>query len=529
MRAAFFASPVLAVASIFLSVTPVTAKPRPAAQKPTQTTPQPHPFQVEDIPKKRAFEFLETEQFLDDDRTDYKRRLLRMFGPKEFYSRAQLIAARNPALEPLTAAPPEKHKQKAPPGQNPRDTLTLEQVEEREKTLVLLKGPAAEAISQRRIARFETQDYYTAAQVRDAESREDAEPISEEAKEKLTAINRAREEGDTRIRLETNGRPRLLIRHDWRDVLYEEDPSQKGQSVGDLTGAKISYVRDQRAKTDTWAVHGAFIVPFAWDLDLDREILNKPTPGFALRQIAVAPSVTLDLVTTNGDPGTEQNTVLYRVGLYVNAFGRLGAKAPRDFPDSVEDARRRLHQAGPPVGFQLRAAGVQITDFNHEAELQAFEADFEPRWLAGPFSLGYRHVWLPKEPRRSDGADDSRLHSQLRVWLHAEGGDVQDTAGVWNVAPERFLRLGPVVEFQLEAPELIAGKPLSLTLLYSRFYTQEGPSEHEEYFNGTLTWTLFQDPEMNRKVTLNADYRKGGLNFTEEEVDQFTISLGILF
>jgi hypothetical protein len=36
-------------------------------------------------------------------------------------------------------------------------------------------------------------------------------------------------------------------------------------------------------------------------------------------------------------------------------------------------------------------------------------------------------------------------------------------------------------------------------------------------------------PKMKHKISLTAEYQKGGLNFTKEDVDTLTLGLGVLY
>lgn len=300
------------------------------------------------------------------------------------------------------------------------------------------------------------------------------------------------------------------VRRDWRDVLFDEDASQQNtgkKALGDLEGALFSYTRDGNADSDTWSAHGAVILPYT------REWLTGSS--FALRRFALAPSVTYDRVTTNGDPAVEVDSLFYRVGLYMDFYGQ-------HLPDD---------HARPIVGYglQVRAAGVYVTDQDHRAGLRGFEADFEPRFHVGEPGLGYRTILWRKIPARADGSDISILEAQLRAWLHMEGGDIQDTGPAWTPVAESFFRLGPTVQFQLSMPALPGDRALSLTVLYSYLAAVSGPSDHPSYFRATLGYDLFRNVELNHKVSLSASYEQGGLNFSKQEVDTFTIGLGILF
>jgi hypothetical protein len=474
------------------------------------------------IPFKRAQITLETQQMLDEKHTNFNRRLIRMFGKRDLYTPAQIAAVLDPKIsDPRDPGPPRANQK----GPVPRDTFSRSMLDERYTTLEEV-DPATKDTKQRLIDRSGPgpQDYYRADQVRDAEKRKDDKPPTPEQIARAEAINRARIEGEKNIVREQDGLRAPRIRHDWRDVLYDEDPSQDGnrqKALGDLTGAQFSFAHDEVASTDTWTMHGAVILPYTRAFNSGSE--------FTLRSFAIAPSATFDRVSTNGNPAVEQNTILYRVGVYMDFLGLAHATTYSTPPQTTEEALRRANEYGPPYGLQLRAAGVDVTDFDHRAELRGYEVDIEPRWLGGPLPLGYRKVILRKQPLKSDGSDISSLECQLRVWLHLEGGDVQDTGPAWTTTQGSFFRMGPTVQFSLRAPALPGGRSFSLTTLYTFLPAISGSSSHDSFFRSTLAYDLFRDPEINHKVSVTADYQRGGLTFTKQEVDQFTLGLAVLF
>lgn len=299
------------------------------------------------------------------------------------------------------------------------------------------------------------------------------------------------------------------IRQSWRDVLYEEDPSQasnEGKALKDLVGATVSYTRDGVADSDTWTTIGALIFPWEYDFELTGDL--RPT------RLVLAPSISINRIDTNGDPKKETDSVLYRLGAYADW---------RFFRPNPDGSTQR------PKGVQIRAAFVYATDTGHEASLPGYEFDIEPHWQSDYFPLGYKKILLTKQPIKEDRSDWSRLEYTLRAWLHIEGGDIQDNGKSWDPAKGSFFRLGPTVQFQLNAPKLLVGRDASLTALYSYLPAVSGSDEHESYFKITGAYNLIKDEAVNHKVALTLQYEKGGLNFTKEDVDTVTIGLGVVF
>lgn len=474
------------------------------------------------IPFDQAHTFFATQQMLDEKHTNFNRRLIQMFGKRNFYTPAEIAAVLDPKISDPRDPGPPRATQKAPV---PRDTFSRPDVHTRYRTLEEV-DPSTKGTEQRLIKRggSEPQDFYRADQLRDAEKRKDDKPPTPEQIARAEAVNRARIEGEKKAAEKQQGLHMPLIRHDWRDVLYDEDPSQDGnrqKALGDLTGAQFSFAHDDIADTDTWTAHGAVIVPYTRTFNSGSE--------FTLRSFAIAPSATFDRVSTNGNSSLEQNTILYRLGLYMDFLGLANARTYDTPPQTTEEALRRASEYGPPYGLQFRTAGVDVTDFEHRAELVGYEIDIEPRWLGGPLPVGYKKILLTKYPIKSDGSDISSLECQLRVWLHMEGGDVQDTGPAWTTTQGSFYRLGPTVQFSLKAPALPGDRALSLTALYAYLPAISGSTSHDWFFHSTVAYDLFRDIELNHKVSINADYQRGGLTFTKQEVDQFTLGLGVLF
>jgi hypothetical protein len=292
------------------------------------------------------------------------------------------------------------------------------------------------------------------------------------------------------------------IRQNWRDVLYDEDPSQEGnasKAIKDLVGATFSYSHDANAGTDTWTAIGAVIFP--WQHNFADE------PGLLPAKIALAPSVSIYRVDTNGDPKVEADSVLYRFGAYADWV--------------------TLDTGG--AGIQSRAAFVYATNTGHDASLSGFEVDIEPRWQNPVIPIGFKRILWHKAPLLEDGSDQSLLDYQVRVWLHTEGGDVQDTGKSWDSTKGSFFRLGPTAQLQLRAPRFFLGKDFSITMLYSHLPAVSGSQEHQCFFKLSAVYDLVKDEQLNHKVSLTAEYQKGGLNLTKEDVDTFTLGLGVLF
>ena len=295
----------------------------------------------------------------------------------------------------------------------------------------------------------------------------------------------------------------LKIRQDYTDVLYEEDPSQaeQGKKFDDLSGATLSFARDLKADTDTWAAQAALILPMIWTGNL--------VPGLKPIAYGFVPSISLHRVTTDGDPADEVDSLIYRAGIY----GRWLLPSER---------------GGAHTALNLRGAFSYATDTRHELEIPAAEFDFEPQVFVSPeVSLGYvgEIFYDPK----ADYEDRKRIYLgyQLRAWLHGEYGRVNEAGASGSSIPdEEFFRAGPVVQLRIFAPHVLEGLTLSGEYHYTPAIT--GPSGNDTLFEASVQLAIYEDKEKHQ-ISLKGTYTKGGLDLTKQDVRTFLIGLGVTF
>jgi hypothetical protein len=314
-----------------------------------------------------------------------------------------------------------------------------------------------------------------------------------------------------------------LIRHDWTDVLATEDESQQStKKTDDLVGATFSYAHNGKAKTDTWATIGALIMPWVYD--------PVASGGLVPDHIVFAPSVSVNRISTNSAPAGEVDQLFYRLGTFFNWDWNKESRAGAIFG---------------PGELELRAAAVYATDTGGRAQMPGYEIDLEPHFRFNngqgtdqrgmpyecPFKLGFTNTLVRKAALLDDQSDQSLVDYQLRVWLHMEGGDIQDIGKTWVAVPGSFFRLGPTVQLRLNLnpPLPIALRGLSMTAQYSYLPEIEGPKGHDSLLTFSAAFTLFEDKAAHEKISLSASYVKGGLTFTKQDVDTFTLGLSVLF
>ncbi|MEY2519539.1 MAG: hypothetical protein QOF24_1298 [Verrucomicrobiota bacterium] len=456
------------------------------------------------ISRDAARALLDSEKTMNPAKGVSFRKLDRAFPDRDKYSVAEVLAIRDGAPKAAPAGPVVYPNQTGNP---PRDTWTKAQVKLRFDAQEKIK-PTAKGLMDRLEKRVPNATWYTTEQVLNAETVEKIEELKPEDQVRYNEIARALQDVRQAEAKARQGIRSPRIRRDWRDVIYDEDASPGGgkKTLGDLEGALFSYVRNGKANTDTWNAHAAVILPITY-----QKLDDQKGP---LWRFALAPSVTYDRVTTNGDPKVEVDSLFYRVGLFYDIYDQADTHPIFGY------------------GLQVRAAGVYATDHNHSAGLRGFEADFEPRFHVGGVDgtgLGYRLVLWRKFAARSDDTDKSIIEGQLRTWLHLEGGDIDKTARFWTPNTGSFFRLGPTVQLQLSMPSLPGDRALSLTAVYSYLAAVSGSDDRSNYFRASFSYDLFRNVEFNHKVSLSASYEKGGLNFTKQKVDTFTLGLGVLF
>ena len=305
----------------------------------------------------------------------------------------------------------------------------------------------------------------------------------------------------------------IKIRQSWADVLSSEDASVGSDAkakIGDLVGASLSFARDFRKESDSWSAVGAVLYPFEWAREESRSIVPV--------DVMVVPSFSINRVTTSGEKSTTDE-IYYRLGVFSQWEGWRG------YLDKVI----------------LRGAPLYGTDLDHDARLPGYEVELEPsmQWIgshsSGPndsffvkyCKIGYPNILIPKVPELPLQTDQSLLDYQLRVWLHAEGGDIERAGTQWQVVKGSFERVGPEIQLRANAPGLLRG--VSFTGLFAYVPTLQGPGGHDSLFKLDLTFALYSNPALGEKISLNFDYTYGGLDLTKQKVDSFTAGLSFLY
>jgi len=443
---------------------------------------------------------------LDPAKTHLFDQLIKKFGKKAAYSEDEVRAIEAPEIpkeDPLL-------KLLVQPPNSRIDAFPREEVR---KHFELLKSvdPKTKASMATLEKKYPGQDFYSAAQVRD---------VAKNGEQWMTTAIRP----DTPVTFVANaeaaagrswfldGWKTPLVRHDWIDLLSSEDLSiTSGQKakVDDLVGATFSYARDNDAGTDTWSTVGALIWPWVYDRPEVRSLLPQ--------EIAITPSVSVNRISTSGAPKTEVDQLFFRVGVFL--------QWSEPFPKYLDR-------------IQLRGAPVFGTDTGFRARMPGYEFDLEPSSLFGNgkdedcrYKLGFKNILWYKSPLLEDSSDQSVLDYQLRLWMHLEGGDIQDIGKSFATTPGSFFRLGPVAQLRVNSffPVPLLSKGLSFTAQYSYLPTIDGLTGHDYLLSLAAALTIRDDKANHQKLFVTGSYTNGGLNFTKQDVNTFTLGLSVLF
>ena len=303
--------------------------------------------------------------------------------------------------------------------------------------------------------------------------------------------------------------PRL--RHDWTDVLINEDPSQPESlkpitSYSDIKGATFSYSRNGKNDSDNWSADGALIVPWIYRPEL---AWYRPTI------FAIAPSVTIFKVSDSAKPTNNVDHLDFRIGFYTKLLAR-------------ESDRFR-------GSLQVRTAFVYGSDSNLRASLPAGELDIEPQlaWFVNNpgssfmpdwFSIGYPTILIGS---RKDNKVDDIVDFKIRTWLHLEGGHLQQNGTNWDAVNGSFFRLGPNVQGTLDFPTFLNG--FSASAQYGYLPAISGPNGETSLYTLSAALTLYKNDARHQKISLTSAYTKGGLTLSKQPVDTLNVGIGVIF
>jgi hypothetical protein len=283
---------------------------------------------------------------------------------------------------------------------------------------------------------------------------------------------------------------KLRIRRDYNDVLPQEDRTAQTEKeiARDIDGALLSWNHDLSKDSTTLDIRGAILMPVAW---------RSSHPDAFLTDWGMVPSISMHKTTTDGDPATEVDSLIYRVG------GWAGLAT------------------GGVSYYQKLSGWVTLgTDTDHGKQVFAGEFDWETTLHLGKnFGIGSYHSLL--ERPNADAENETYLGYLLTAALHAEAGEIQDP-GSSNILPGSFFRVGPRVKLIIDP---LFHKTLTASVEYTRLFDIDGDSPEPEYLRAALIWS----PNEGKQWSVRLEYEKGGLDLTQERVDQITAGLQVRF
>ncbi|HVF70230.1 MAG TPA: hypothetical protein VM940_01365 [Chthoniobacterales bacterium] len=297
--------------------------------------------------------------------------------------------------------------------------------------------------------------------------------------------------------------PWVRLRRSYQDVLTAEDPSLSAGGVDgfdDLESALFSFSRDLRKDTESWTAKAALLAPFSFYTGY------APLKGEPLRPVrwGFVPSISLDRLTTSGDPDDQTEQFTHRIG----AFTKM--------------------QSGHNCLLALtgRVFATYLEDHFKDQSVWAGEFELEPVSVFAPWAkIGTRTILVPKE-NPDDEHDTAWIAYQFRAILHGEWGSLNREGPAFEGTEYDFFRIGTVL--QLDLKPLIA-KNLSISLKYHRLPAIHGENTNDSLFTVDAEWAIYTSEAKLQKLSLKASYVNGGLELTKEKARTFMIGLGAAF
>lgn len=301
----------------------------------------------------------------------------------------------------------------------------------------------------------------------------------------------------------------LKLRQSYSDVLGIEDPSQdipSNKKVDDLKGALFSYTKDFRRDADIWSAQAAVLVPIIGQTGFTPNMTD-----WGLVSYGMIPSVSLYRVT--GEPSGVSSVknvdqLTFRVGLF----------SKWSVPGALIDT------------LTLRGFGTYQTDTDFKSSIPAGQFELEPQIFVNEYlKIGYITQLINKAPKESPGnidwTDSSWLAYQLRFRLHLDFGSISN-AGNSGATPGAFLRIGPIVDFQLKP---LIDKRLSLGVSYQYLPSLVGSDANRSLLSVTSEYDVYQNIETKQSISIKGSYTWGGVDLTKQKVNTFQLGLGATF
>jgi hypothetical protein len=297
--------------------------------------------------------------------------------------------------------------------------------------------------------------------------------------------------------------PWLRLRRSFSDVLTAEDPSLEGGGAGsfdDLEGALFSYSRDLRQHSETWSSQAALLAPFSFYTGYN----PRKNQELKLARWGFIPSFSVNRISTTGDPATEVDQLIYRVG------GFMKFRSGYD----------------PLLALTLRAYASFLNDHLQDEFVSAGQFEIEPTSFFSPkLQIGARAILVRKHVT-GDVHDTAWVAYQLRTILHGEWGALNGNGPLFKGKEYDFFRLGPVIQLDLKP---LVFRDLSISLKYQYLPALSGRNPNDSLFTADAEWAIHTNEEKLQKLSLKISYVNGGIDLTKERARTLLIGLGAAF
>lgn len=309
------------------------------------------------------------------------------------------------------------------------------------------------------------------------------------------------------------------VRRSFADLLTSETGystlvAKQGEILKDLEGAEIAFTDDFEADEESWNAQAALLWPLVWKTGFKPEGDN-----FGASLLGLMPSVTLNRFDTNRMPKDEDELEEIKELEKNELTYRLGAFATFSIPGNLE--------------LVTRAAGGFRTDTDHEREEFVFETEMEPLWqMPGVpwFGVGYFAVphalrWRTFDPNNPKTWRDTYLAYQARLRLRYVYGTVYDD-GTGEEGPT-YSRGGLSAAINFDP---FLWQRLTASFSWTYLDTIHGKIANEHYIEARLGLLIWEDPDRNQRVSLDASYAKGAQDYLGAKAeDIFKVTLGVVF
>lgn len=268
-----------------------------------------------------------------------------------------------------------------------------------------------------------------------------------------------------------------------RRTLQDIDPNRNevrndrqayAQSLAKAKAAEFGFVSNGISGDDSWLARGVIARPF-----------TEITEGGVVH--AIVPSIQFDRVTHSQAGAGEIDTLI---------FGIQGVTTPDNFGP------------GGQISADIRYGLTYATDFDFDTSIPGGYAEVEPVFGFGPLGNGaYVDIMGDVAQYRT------------RQYLRVEGGSIDDSD---TLAQSEYFRGGAGVGIEFRFADI---DRLTFSAEYRYYFDFLGNNDDFTNVRPSIQWQLDEVGHL----TLQAAYENGLIPITQQEIDLFSITLGIKF